>query len=104
MECPSFTELQETVEQHLAQYNMMSQKRMDLVMFLYAVEHLSRVARVIRFPGGNALLVGVGGSGRQSCTRLAAFLADYDVFQIEIAKATTLWHSARISRSSSLKL
>lgn len=50
------------------------------------LEHLARVARVVRTPGGNALLVGVGGSGRQSCTKLAAFLADFTVFQIEIAK------------------
>lgn len=45
------------------------------------LEHLSRVARVVKTPGGNALLVGVGGSGRQSCSRLACFLADFDVFQ-----------------------
>jgi dynein heavy chain len=71
---------------------MMSQKRMDLVMFLYAIEHLARVARVVRV-GGNVLEVGVGGSGRQSVTRLASFMADYEVFQIEVAKGYGMLHS-----------
>jgi len=85
-ECQSVGALQKEVEGHLASYNDTSSKPMDLVCFLYMLEHLSRVARVIKSPGGNALLVGVGGSGRQSCTRLAAFMADFAVFQIEISK------------------
>jgi dynein heavy chain len=85
-ECPEFSVLQQEVETHLAGHNDMSNKPMDLVCFLYMIEHLSRIARVIKTPGGNSLAVGVGGSGRQSCARLACYMADFNVFQIEIAK------------------
>lgn len=46
---------------------------MNLVLFEDALEHLTRIHRVIRMDKGNALLVGVGGSGKASCEIHIAF-------------------------------
>jgi dynein heavy chain, axonemal len=78
----------------LEEYNITFSSRMDLVFFRDAVDHVARIARVLAQPRGNALLVGVGGSGRQSLTRMAAFLADYKCRQIEITRGYGVneWH------------
>ena len=53
-------------------------------MFLDACDHVSRITRVLRQPLGNALLLGIGGSGRQSLSRLATYIANYKIFQIAL--------------------
>ncbi|XP_033023836.1 dynein heavy chain 11, axonemal-like [Lacerta agilis] len=59
---------------------------MNLVLFEDAIQHVCHINRILEAPYGNALLIGVGGSGKQSLCRLAAFLGSLEVFQITLRK------------------
>ena len=75
--------LKKLLEQKLEEYNS-GNPAMNLVLFDQAIEHITRITRIIGQPRGNAVLVGVGGSGKQSLARLASFVSDQETFQIQI--------------------
>ncbi|KAG8523853.1 Dynein heavy chain 7, axonemal [Galemys pyrenaicus] len=87
IEIPSIRQFSDIVDQCLEEYNQTHKTRMNLVIFRYVLEHLSRICRILKQSGGNALLVGLGGSGRQSLTRLATSMAKLHIFQPEISKS-----------------
>jgi len=79
-----YDELKQVLEAKLEEYNE-TVSQMDLVLFNQAMEHISRIARITGQPAGNALLVGVGGSGKQSLSKLTAFILNFEVFRIVVS-------------------
>lgn len=85
-EISSFKQFNDIAITNLEEYNATHKKKMNIVLFSYALEHLNKICRIISMPAGNGLLVGMSGSGRQSLTRLAATICQQTLFQPEITK------------------
>lgn len=65
------------LQDYLDDYNLTSDHEMKLILFMDAIEHIIRIARILRSERGNGLLVGVGGMGKRSLTALGAHLNGY---------------------------
>jgi dynein heavy chain len=87
VDASQFPKLKLTLEEKLEDYNNEPKNLlMALVLFSDAIGHILRIHRVLMQPRGNVMLVGVGGSGRSSLTKVAAYTADMECFSIEITK------------------
>lgn len=79
-------QLKECLQVKLKEYND-ANPIMDLVLFAQAMEHVTRITRILENPRGNALLVGVGGSGKQSLCKLGSFICGFQLMQISVTAA-----------------
>ena len=78
-------DLHHIMTEALMNYNEVN-AAMNLVLFQDAMQHVCRINRILENPRGNALLVGVGGSGKQSLSRLSASISGLETFQIALTK------------------
>ena len=98
-EVADFNKVYKLFDEYLDDYNSVvtstkesevQSSSMNLVFFKDHCEHLARIIRIIRQPRGSAVLVGVGGSGKRSLTRLAASIAEYKRFEIQVGKGYSM--------------
>lgn len=86
---PCWEQLNRLLTDALVNYNELN-AAMNLVLFEDAMMNICRINRILESPRGNALLIGVGGSGKQSLSRLAASISSLEVFQITLRKGYSI--------------
>lgn len=86
---PDYASLYKTLMEALNEFNE-TNAVMDLVLFEDAMKHVARISRILSNPSGHALLVGVGGSGKQSLSRLAGHICGYSTVMIVISGSYSL--------------
>ncbi|KAL0234517.1 hypothetical protein PCE1_001553 [Barthelona sp. PCE] len=83
----SFDELKTVAAQYLETHNMKNKAhKLPIILFDECLRHLASLLRIIQMPRGNALLMGVGGSGKKTLTRFAAYIARMELFEITLSK------------------
>jgi dynein heavy chain len=87
--------LQEIASTCLKEYNKVNSNKIDLVLFDHALEHLSKICRIISIPCCNLIQVGMCGTGRQTLVRLACIIYEQKFFKLEITEHynSTDWHN-----------
>ncbi|KJP89460.1 hypothetical protein AK88_00903 [Plasmodium fragile] len=84
-----FERLRYIAYEYMKEYNMNNVKKLDLVFFDDSLKHLLIINRVMETPMGSSMLVGVGGSGKRSLTKLSVFISEQVLFQLNITKTYT---------------
>jgi dynein heavy chain, axonemal len=85
-EIENINQLQEKMKEILEYYNQTNAVKMNLVLFVQAIEHVIKIVRILQQPLGHGLLLGVGGSGRKSLAFLSSSIVEFEVFEVEITK------------------
>jgi len=83
---PNMDLLNTRLNEALREYND-TNPVMDLVLFEDAAKHLTKITRILNADQGHALLVGVGGSGKQSLSKLSSAICQYNLVSIVISSS-----------------
>jgi dynein heavy chain len=78
------------MEEYQDEYNHGNATPIHLVFFHEAIEHISRLNRILCQPRGHAMIVGMGGNGKETLARFASFMQDMIYFQVNPCRGCSL--------------
>lgn len=88
-EIEDWNKLEKIINYYLNEYNSSAEIPLNLTLFKYSIEHITRISRALQIPQGHLMAVGYGGSGRKICIKLAASMAGAELFDLEFRKNYT---------------
>ena len=78
--------LKTMIQSYIQDYNELSKIKIDILLFDEALQNLAKMNRILSREFGHAVLVGLGGDGRRTLTRLASFMQDFDIEEPDTKK------------------
>ena len=88
-EITDYEKLTKTLVDYMNEYNIDLNQNLDLVLFKEACQHITRISRILMQPRGNVLLIGVGGCGKQTLTKMASYITGCHIASLGTRKNYT---------------
>ncbi|MXQ96699.1 hypothetical protein E5288_WYG013272 [Bos mutus] len=85
------SDLKDVIKKGLIHYGRDNQN-LDILLFQEVLEYMSRIDRVLSFPGGSLLLAGRSGVGRRTITSLVSHMHGAVLFSPKISRGYELKH------------
>lgn len=83
-EIHDINQFKEAALKAIEEFNSTHKAQIDVVLFGFALEHISKICRILNMPGGNCILVGTPGSGRESLAKIATAMCKQTLLQNDL--------------------
>ena len=78
--------IRKKVELELEEYNLTKKDSMNISIFDFAVIQILKICRILRLDKSHGVLIGLGGSGRQTLIKLSSYIMGQQTVSVEVHK------------------
>ena len=81
--------IRKKVEMELEEFNVTKKESMSISIFDFAVLQILKICRILKMDKSHGVLIGLGGSGRQTLTKLSSYIMGQQMVTLEVHKNYT---------------